>query len=180
MRSTPDSPSPCHGKIVMISASMLDTNGRQVYSPLWPTQGNLQLATRHASLLFPGWGIWNHPPLTLPSAHQPQHTDTISIVKFTLKPFKLLDKESLTHTHHRIQSQEITGLQKKRIIPLLVVSSTLFLYNFWIFSRFRQRLCWICFLLRKELKTLVRARFKIVPTSNQFSHPLNSTGLRDR
>lgn len=47
------------------------------------------------------------PHLFWPSP-QPQHTDTIYTHKFTLRPFKPLDKESLTHTHSlRILTQEI-------------------------------------------------------------------------
>lgn len=45
--------------------------------------------------------LGNLKPSPTYTAHRPQHTDTISIVKFTLKPFKLLDKESLTHRHYK-------------------------------------------------------------------------------
>lgn len=67
------------------------------------------------------------------SSHQPQHPDTICTVKFTLRPFKLLNKDSLIYTHsHRIQTQEITGLQKASIILLLVVSPVPFLFILWV------------------------------------------------
>lgn len=121
---------------------------------------------------------------TIPHLHcppiQPLRTETIYTVKFTLRPFKLFDKKSLTHTHsHRIQSQEITGFQKTSIILLLIVSPAPFLYIFWMFPGFEQGFCWICFLWRKEFKPFVHAGFKIVSSSKWFSHSLNSMGLRD-
>lgn len=175
----PDSLSLCHGKIIMIPASALGTRRKQVYSTLWPTQGNLQLATSHASFLFSGWESETLPHLHCPPI-QPQHTNTVYTVKFTLRPFKLLDKESLIHTHsHRIQSQEITGLQKTSILLLLIVSPAPLLYIFWMFPGFGQRFCWICFLWRKEFKPFVHGGFKIVSSSKWFSHSLNSMGLGD-
>lgn len=117
-------PSPCHGKIVMITASICQTQEGSrciLLCDLHKEICNYQPAMPHFSFQL---GNLKPSPTYLHCApHQPQHTDTICTVKFTLRSFKFLDKENLTHTHsHRIQSQEITSLQKRSIILLLVVS----------------------------------------------------------
>lgn len=156
----------------MIPASILDTRGKQVYSPLWPTRKSAA-SSQPCLASFQAVESETIPHLHR-SPHQPLHTDAICTVKFTLRPFKLLDKESLTHTHsHRMQSQDITGLQQTSIIPSLVVSPAPFLYGFWIFLGFGQGFYWIYFLQRKRIQV------KIVSCSRCFFHPLNSTGLMD-